>query len=159
MASLCDWRKNSRHCLILWKEEPKPMLLAWTCAFHRALSRLHVIASNSDWLIALFRPVVIGWSNCFGLILLHSNENCFMIVTVMMMIWWFSVLECTHAGQRMTAGDSWARRLHSNNCYECSCTSTSNSPSCHLVQCLPCDGVEVPINGKCCPDCHPGEQI
>lgn len=29
----------------------------------RALSRLHVIVWNSDWLIALFAPVAIGQNN------------------------------------------------------------------------------------------------
>ena len=33
--------------------------------FSRALSKLQVIAGNSDWLIALFAPVVIGRSNYF----------------------------------------------------------------------------------------------
>ena len=34
--------------------------------FFRALSKLQVIARNSDWFIALFAPVVIGRSNNFG---------------------------------------------------------------------------------------------
>ena len=34
--------------------------------FSRALSKLQVTARNSDWFIALFAPVVIGGSNCFG---------------------------------------------------------------------------------------------
>ena len=34
-------------------------------AFSRAWGLLHVIASNPDWLIALFMSVVIGQSNCF----------------------------------------------------------------------------------------------
>ena len=32
----------------------------------RALSELQIIARNCDWFIALFSPVVIGRSNCFG---------------------------------------------------------------------------------------------
>jgi len=32
----------------------------WTQDFSRALSKLHVIAWNSDWFIARFAPVVIG---------------------------------------------------------------------------------------------------
>ena len=31
-----------------------------------ALSKLQVIARSCDWFIALFGPVVIGRSNCFG---------------------------------------------------------------------------------------------
>lgn len=31
--------------------------------FSRALRKLEVIAKNSDWFIALFAPVVVGWSN------------------------------------------------------------------------------------------------
>jgi len=38
--------------------------------FSRALSRLLVNARNSDWFIALFPPVVIGWINKFG----NGNE-------------------------------------------------------------------------------------
>ena len=34
--------------------------------FSHALSKSQVIARNSDWFIALFAPVVIGWSNNFG---------------------------------------------------------------------------------------------
>ena len=30
--------------------------------FSRALSKLQAIATNSDWFITLFAPVVIGWS-------------------------------------------------------------------------------------------------
>lgn len=31
--------------------------------FSCALRKLEVIAENSDWFIALFAPVVVGWSN------------------------------------------------------------------------------------------------
>jgi len=34
--------------------------------FSRALSKFQIIARNCDWLIEVFAPVVIGWSNCFG---------------------------------------------------------------------------------------------
>ena len=34
------------------------------------------IVRNSDWLIALFAPVVIGWSNTLVLVFLQSFENC-----------------------------------------------------------------------------------
>ena len=32
----------------------------------RALTELQIIARKCDWFIALFAPVVIGRSNCFG---------------------------------------------------------------------------------------------
>ena len=35
--------------------------------FFRALSKLQVIATHSDWFIALFTPVVIGRSHCFAI--------------------------------------------------------------------------------------------
>ena len=38
-------------------------MYAW---FSRASSELQVIARNCDWFMALFVPVVIGRSNCFG---------------------------------------------------------------------------------------------
>ena len=37
------------------------------CNFSHALSMLDVIASNFDWFIVLFAPVVIGWSNYIGI--------------------------------------------------------------------------------------------
>ena len=35
-------------------------------AFSRAWRQLHVFASNSDWLVVLFTPVVIGQCDHFG---------------------------------------------------------------------------------------------
>ena len=34
--------------------------------FSRDFSKLHAIATNLDWLVALFAPAVIGRSNYFG---------------------------------------------------------------------------------------------
>ena len=48
-----------------WEAKSKP-IAPWTRDFSRALSKLQVIARNSDWFIALFAPVVIGRSNCHG---------------------------------------------------------------------------------------------
>ena len=47
-------------------------ILPCSRGFSRAWRRLHVFASNFDWFIALFTPVVIGQSNNFGLVLGHS---------------------------------------------------------------------------------------
>ena len=58
-------QKSSRYFSNQWEVKPKPTKTC-KCAFSRPLRRLHVIASHFDWLIALFRSVVIGWSNCFG---------------------------------------------------------------------------------------------
>ena len=38
-------------------------MVSCTRDFFRALSKLLVIAKNSDWLIVLFAPVVIGRGN------------------------------------------------------------------------------------------------
>ena len=46
--------------------KPKPMA-PFTRDFSNALSKLQVIARNSDWFIAMFAPVVIGRSNYFGI--------------------------------------------------------------------------------------------
>ena len=45
--------------------------------FSRAWHRLHVFASSSDWLIALFASVVIGQSDYFGfsLLTLENSSN------------------------------------------------------------------------------------
>ena len=55
--------KSSRESFNQWKEK---QITPCTCYFSRALSELQVIAENCDWLIAVFAPVVIGWSNYFG---------------------------------------------------------------------------------------------
>ena len=49
------------------REEKSKPIAASTRDFSRALSKLQVIARNSDWFIALFAPVVIGRSNNFGI--------------------------------------------------------------------------------------------
>ena len=53
IASLSDWPKNIA-----------PVFQTMT--FSRALTKLQVVARNSDWLIALLAPVVIGPRNCFS---------------------------------------------------------------------------------------------
>ena len=58
--------KISRHFSVNQREaRPKPIA---TCmrTFSRALSKLHVFASNSDWFFAPFALVAIGQSNYFG---------------------------------------------------------------------------------------------
>ena len=58
--------KESRQFFNQWEAKPKP-IAPCTRDFSRASSELQVIARNCDWFIALFVPVVIGRSNCFGL--------------------------------------------------------------------------------------------
>ena len=55
--------KSSRQSFNQWKAK---QITPCTRCFSRALSELQVIVDNCDWLIALFAPVVIGWSNYFG---------------------------------------------------------------------------------------------
>ena len=57
--------KDSRQFFNQWNAKPKP-IAPCTRDFSRASSELQVISRNCDWLIALFAPVVIGRSNCFG---------------------------------------------------------------------------------------------
>ena len=57
--------KDSCQFFNQWEEKPKPIAQC-TRDFSRASSELQVIARNCDWFIALFVPVVIGRSNCFG---------------------------------------------------------------------------------------------
>ena len=57
--------KDSRQFFNQWEAKPKP-IAPCTRDFSRASSELQVIARNCDWFIALFAPVVIGRSNCFG---------------------------------------------------------------------------------------------
>ena len=74
IATLSDWLKRLEPIF-----QPKP-IEPCTRDFSRALSELQVIATNCDWFIVLFAPVVIGRSNCFGLVLVfrQSFENRFM---------------------------------------------------------------------------------
>ena len=48
------------------------------CTVPFVLSKLGVIARNSDWLVALFVPVVTGWSYYGTLVLVfqQSFKNC-----------------------------------------------------------------------------------
>ena len=65
--------ENLRQFLNQTGVEWEPMV-PWLSAFSRAWRRLHVFASSSDWFIVLFRSVVIGQSNYFGLVLrLHTE--------------------------------------------------------------------------------------
>ena len=55
IATLCDWLKISRQFLNQSSYEKQNQ--------NRALSKLQVIAGNSDWFIAPLAPAVIGRSN------------------------------------------------------------------------------------------------
>jgi len=57
--------KDSRQFFNQLEATPKS-IAPCTRDFYRASSELQVIARNCDWFIALFVPVVIGRSNCFG---------------------------------------------------------------------------------------------
>ena len=57
--------EDSRQFFNQWEAKPK-QTAPCTHDFSRAKSELQVIARNCDWFIALFAPVVIGRSNCFG---------------------------------------------------------------------------------------------
>ena len=58
IAMLGDWLKNFAPVFQPMRSKTKT---------NRALSKLQVISRNSDWLIALFAPVVIGRSYYFGI--------------------------------------------------------------------------------------------
>ena len=65
VAKLSDWFKN-------FAPVYQPMKRITNCDLHardfsRALRKLHGIATNLDWFIALFAPVMIGRSNYFGI--------------------------------------------------------------------------------------------
>ena len=61
-ATVSDWLKNVHPVFQPMRSKVKPIAFC-TRNFSRALSKLHVIARNSDWFITLFAPVVIGRSN------------------------------------------------------------------------------------------------
>ena len=60
--------------------KPRPIA---TCTRHvsRALTKLHGIATNFDWLLALFAPAVIGHSNYFGIGIGESISHPFASLT------------------------------------------------------------------------------
>ena len=64
IATLRIGLKVSRKFFSQLEAKPKP-IAPCTRHFSRALSKLQVIARNSDWFIVLFAPVVIGRSNNF----------------------------------------------------------------------------------------------
>ena len=66
IATLSDCLKILRQCFNQWEAKRKP-IAPCTSDFLRALGKLEVIASNSDWFIALFVKVVISLRNNFGL--------------------------------------------------------------------------------------------
>ena len=63
--------------LVAWLKSLAPVFQPMRCktktsrsfmhGFSGALSKLQVIAGNSDWLIGLLAPAVIGRSNYFGI--------------------------------------------------------------------------------------------
>ena len=62
IASLSEWLIVTRQFFSQLETKPKP-IAPRTRYFPRALSKLRVVATNFDWFIALFAPVVIGRSN------------------------------------------------------------------------------------------------
>ena len=66
--------KDSRQFFNQWEAKPKP--ITRTRYFSRAMSELQIIAGNGDWFIALFVPVVIAGSNCFGFGFSKNATQC-----------------------------------------------------------------------------------
>ena len=64
--TLSDWLKNLAPDFQPTRRKIKTNRSYSTRDFSCALGKLHVIARNCDWFIALFAPVVIGRSNNFG---------------------------------------------------------------------------------------------
>ena len=67
IATLYDWLKNSAPVFQPLKTKTNRTLSGTLYDFSRALSWFQVIARNSDWIITLFTPVVIGQRNCFDI--------------------------------------------------------------------------------------------
>ena len=66
IAAHSDWLKRLAPVFQPVRSKTKTNRAMYTRDFSRALSKFQIIARNCDWFIALFAPVVIGWSNCFG---------------------------------------------------------------------------------------------
>ena len=70
--------KGSRHFFNELEAEPRQITPS-TNDFSRPLSKLQVIFRSSDWFIAQFVPLVIGWSNYLVLVFRPSFENRYII--------------------------------------------------------------------------------
>ena len=64
---LSDWLKYLAPVFPPMRRKLKTIPPRARAIFSRVLSKLQVIARNSDWLIALFDPVMNGGSNYFGI--------------------------------------------------------------------------------------------
>ena len=65
IAMLSDWHKRVVPVFQPMRSKTKINGTVY-CDFSHTLRELQLIARNRDWFIALFVPVVIGQSNCFG---------------------------------------------------------------------------------------------
>ena len=74
ITTLCDWLRNLAPVFQPIIREPKP-ITPCTRDFSRVLCKLQIISRNSDWVIALFSPVVIAPRNYFVLVLRQSFGN------------------------------------------------------------------------------------
>ena len=93
------------------KQNQNQWQLACGRDFSRALSKLQVIASDSDWFIALFSFVVIGRSNNFDIVFSQVVGNHAIISTwidlqwsISVMTWlatWLEVAKCKVNGERI----------------------------------------------------------
>ena len=63
-----DWFKTLASVYQPMRRKTKEPITTCMRDFSRSLSKLHGIATNSDWFIALFAPAVIGRSNYFGIL-------------------------------------------------------------------------------------------
>ena len=73
IATLGAWFKSLAPVFQPMRCKTKTSRSLYTHGFSGALSKLQVIAGNSDWLIGLFAPAVIGRSNYFGIVFFFFN--------------------------------------------------------------------------------------
>ena len=73
---LSEWFKSIVPVMFInqSKGKPKPMVPHMR-NFSRPLSKLHGIATNSEWFIVLFAPAMIGRSNYFGICFTILNRK------------------------------------------------------------------------------------
>ena len=62
IATLSDWLKRLAPVFQPMRSTTKTNRTMYTSFF----PRLEQVTGNCDWFIALFAPVVIGWSDCLG---------------------------------------------------------------------------------------------
>ena len=108
--------KISRQFFNQWETNPKPIAPCAHDYFSRPLSRLQVIARNSDWFIALFAPNVIGRVDYFGIGFSTAIWKPFCSVIVCLSVSWLDLESNVSAANFWSSSDDEVNLLRVTCC-------------------------------------------